>query len=127
MTVVKARVASRGHGVTHMRWWIAIMTFLGTSINYIDRANLGVALPFMAHELHLNHFQLGLILRAFFWTYAVFQRISGYLVNRVGPRIMYSFAVVWWSASTAATASAAFGTSPPTPPVSSFRPSWEWS
>ncbi len=26
MTMVKARVASRGHGMTHMRWWIVIMT-----------------------------------------------------------------------------------------------------
>jgi len=47
--------------MTKTRWWIVFIAFLGTSINYIGRANVGTALGFMGQEFHLNHAQLCLI------------------------------------------------------------------
>src|SRR6187397_959184 len=91
---------------TRVRWMIVFMAFLGTTINYIDRANLGVALPLLSKELGLGPEASGLVLGAFFWTYAVFQLPSGWFVDRVGPRVAYTVAVVWWSMFTAATAGA---------------------
>jgi D-galactonate transporter len=87
-----------------MRWTIVLMAFLGTTINYIDRANLGVALPALKKEFGLSPEMSGLILGAFFWTYASFQLPSGWFVDKVGPRIAYTVAVVWWSIFTSATA-----------------------
>jgi hypothetical protein len=87
-----------------MRWTIVAMAFLGTTINYIDRANLGVALPALKKEFGLSPEMSGLILGAFFWTYASFQLPSGWFVDKVGPRISYTVAVVWWSIFTSATA-----------------------
>ncbi|HVR02350.1 MAG TPA: MFS transporter [Polyangia bacterium] len=87
-----------------MRWTIVFMAFLGTTINYIDRANLGVALPALKQEFGLSPERSGLILGAFFWTYAAFQLPSGWFVDKVGPRIAYTVAVVWWSIFTGATA-----------------------
>ena len=87
-----------------VRWKIVFMAFLGTTINYIDRANLGVALPSIAKEMQLSREESGLILGAFFWTYALFQLPSGWFVDRVGPRVAYTVAVVWWSVFTATTA-----------------------
>jgi D-galactonate transporter len=87
-----------------MRWTIVAMAFLGTTINYIDRANLGVALPALKKEFGLSPEMSGLILGAFFWTYASFQLPSGWFVDKVGPRIAYTVAVVWWSIFTSATA-----------------------
>jgi D-galactonate transporter len=87
-----------------MRWSIVAMAFLGTTINYIDRANLGVALPSLKKEFGLSPEMSGLILGAFFWTYASFQLPSGWFVDKVGPRIAYTVAVVWWSIFTSATA-----------------------
>jgi D-galactonate transporter len=87
-----------------MRWTIVLMAFLGTTINYIDRANLGVALPALKKEFGLTPETSGLILGAFFWTYAAFQLPSGWFVDKVGPRIAYTVAVVWWSIFTGATA-----------------------
>src|SRR4051812_49022929 len=92
--------------VSRMRWGIVLMAFLGTAINYVDRANLGVALPFVQKELGLDAAAMGAILGAFFWTYATFQLPSGWLVDRVGPRVAYAGAVVWWSLFTAAGAAA---------------------
>ena len=87
-----------------MRWTIVLMAFLGTTINYIDRANLGVALPALKKEFGLSPETSGLILGAFFWTYAAFQLPSGWFVDKVGPRVAYTVAVVWWSIFTGATA-----------------------
>lgn len=89
---------------TNVRWWIVFLCFVGTAINYIDRANLSVAATSIKTELHLNDTQLGFVLGAFFWTYAVGQLAAGYLVDRYGARLMYAIAVGWWSVFTAATA-----------------------
>ncbi len=94
----------RRGGMTRVRWGIVGMAFLGTTINYVDRANLAVAAPFISDELNLGSFQLGLVLSGFFWTYAVGQLLAGYLVDRYGARLMYTFSAVWWSVFTAATA-----------------------
>lgn len=91
---------SRRQGMTHVRWWIIFLCFLATTINYIDRTNLAVAAPFMSKDLHINAALMGLVLSAFFWTYAIFQLPSGWFVDRFGPRISYTFACIWWSIMT---------------------------
>jgi ACS family D-galactonate transporter-like MFS transporter len=88
---------------TRVRWLMVVMAFLATTINYIDRANLGVAAPFIQRELHLSGTQTGWVLGAFFWTYAAFQLPSGWAVDRLGARLVYALAVIWWSVFTAAT------------------------
>ena len=102
---MRSREAKFGRtGKSNIRWLMVFMAFLGTSINYVDRANLGVAVPFIQDDLNLGPAETGLILGAFFWTYAAFQLPFGWLVDKVGARLMYAVAVVWWSVFTAATA-----------------------
>jgi ACS family glucarate transporter-like MFS transporter len=79
------------------------MCFAGTSINYLDRANVSIAMPKIAAQFHISPALEGLVLGAFFWTYALFQLPSGHLIDRIGSRIMYTFAVVWWSVFTGLT------------------------
>src|SRR4051812_4121352 len=86
-----------------VRWLIIGLVFLAICINYIDRANLSVALPYLNKELHLDPAASGLILGAFFWTYSLCQIPLGWLVDRLGSRVMFTVAVVWWSLFTAAT------------------------
>jgi ACS family D-galactonate transporter-like MFS transporter len=85
---------------------MVLMAFLATTINYVDRANLGVAAPFIQQELGLTSVQMGWVLGAFFWTYAAFQLPSGRWVDRLGARLAYAGAVLWWSLFTMATAAA---------------------
>jgi D-galactonate transporter len=90
---------------------MVFMAFSATAINYIDRANLGVAAPYIAKDLNLSEEATGALLGAFFWTYAAFQLPSGWFIDKVGARIAYAGAVVWWSLFTAAAALAnTFGT-----------------
>jgi MFS transporter, ACS family, D-galactonate transporter len=88
-----------------LRWTITFLCFLANTINYVDRANLAVATPFIRKELGIAAAAMGLILSGFFWTYSVMQLPAGWIVDRIGPRISFAFAVVWWSIFTALTAS----------------------
>jgi len=74
------------------------------SASALDRANVSIAMPKIVEEFHISHTLEGLALGAFFWTYALFQLPAGHLIDRFGARIMYTFAVVWWSVFTALTA-----------------------
>jgi D-galactonate transporter len=78
-----------------------LMAFLATAINYVDRANLAVAMPYVQGELDLSPAASGALLGAFFWTYAAFQLPSGWFVDKVGARLAYAAAVTWWSLFTA--------------------------
>ncbi|MGP4015808.1 MFS transporter [Saccharopolyspora sp. 5N708] len=102
MTTPQRRHASSkpDSGVGRARWTIISMAFLATTINYVDRANLGVALPYMTEDLGLSSTASGVLLGAFFWTYAFMQMPSGYLVDRLGPRRMLFAALVVWSVVT---------------------------
>lgn len=59
------------HG--RLRWYMISYVFAGLVINYLDRASLGVALPFMGETFHLSKTEEGMILAAFFWSYDFFQ------------------------------------------------------
>jgi len=85
------------------RWTMIALCFLASTINYIDRANLAVAAPFIQRELHLSAATMSFILGAFFWTYAAMQIPFGWAADRIGPRITMAVAVVWWSAFTMVT------------------------
>ncbi len=76
------------------------MIFLGFTILYIDRANLSAAAPQIKEEFALSQTEMGLILSGFFWTYAIFQLISGWFVDRFGTRIGYTVAAGLWSVFT---------------------------
>ncbi|WP_029604248.1 MFS transporter [Kozakia baliensis] len=86
-----------------LRWLMIVLCFAATTINYVDRATIAVAAPFMARDLNISPSTLGFLLGAFFWTYAVMQLPFGLLVDRLGVRKTYSIAVLWWSICTALT------------------------
>ena len=66
MSIAAASLGRR----TNARWLMVFMAFLATTINYIDRANLSVAMPDIAKEYSLTGTQQGLLMGAFFWTHA---------------------------------------------------------
>jgi ACS family D-galactonate transporter-like MFS transporter len=82
-----------------------VLLLLGLSvfINYIDRANLSVAAPLLQDELGLSHAQLGLLLSAFFWTYACMQILAGWLVDRFEVKWVLGIGFFVWSLATAFT------------------------
>jgi len=87
-----------------IRWLMIGLCFLANAISYIDRANLAIAAPGIRAELGLDATAMGLVLSAFFWTYAIMQLPAGWFIDKVGVRISLAFAVGWWSVFTMGTA-----------------------
>ena len=101
----RAFVTKAPPGASHIRYRILALAFLGLSLNYLDRANISVALPFMIEDLHLqlSNAEKGLILGAFFWAYDGAMLAAGWFSDKVGARKAFTFAALWWSVVTALT------------------------
>lgn len=84
---------------THFRWFICGLLFYATTVNYMDRMVLGILKPTIAHDLHWNETDYGLINSAFQLGYAVMMPIAGRLIDWVGLRVGYTLAVLFWSIS----------------------------
>lgn len=72
-------------------------------ITYVDRVAISWAAPEMQRDLGLDTGQMGLVLAAFAWAYAIFEIPSGFLGDWIGPRRVLIRVVLWWSFFTAAT------------------------
>jgi MFS transporter, ACS family, D-galactonate transporter len=81
-------------GRTRVRWVIIWVAFAGLTINYLDRASLSVALPFMGEDFHMSATQQGLVFAAFFWAYDLCQLAAGWYVGKVGPRRSFFLAAI---------------------------------
>ena len=71
-------------------------------INYLDRATLAVANEYIRADLDLSLGQMGLLLSAFSWSYALCQLPVGALVDKIGPRWLLGMGLVLWSLAQAA-------------------------
>ena len=82
--------ASRSSSVGHVRWTIVGWLIAGGIINYLDRAVLSIAAPAMITDLGLTRTDIGLMGTVFAWTYAVMQLPSGWLIDRLGAKRMFT-------------------------------------
>ena len=87
---------------TRIRFLMLWLIFVGTVINYVDRANLSVAAPLLKHEFALGPVELGVLFSAYSWTYVLANIPGGWVVDRFGSRIMYALALLVWSSFTVA-------------------------
>jgi MFS family permease len=87
------------------RAMVPLLLLLGVSvfINYIDRGNLAIAASMLQDELGITPPRLGILLSAFFYTYALLMPIYGWLVDRVNVYWLFATCFCIWSLATAAT------------------------
>ena len=83
-------------------WPLLALLSVSVLINYLDRSNLGAAAPLLAREMNLPDSRLGLLLSAFFWTYASCQVLAGWLVDRFRVVYVYAAGFLLWSLATGA-------------------------
>ena len=81
-------------------WGLVVLLVFAMVVSFFDRGNLAVAAPILAPEFGLSTWGVGLLLSAFFWTYAVFQIGAGWLVDRVEVRWVYAAGFLLWSLAT---------------------------
>lgn len=82
---------------TPAQWRILALLVLSVAINYIDRGSLSLAAPVLVKELHLEPAQMGLLLSAFFWSYAGFMVVAGWLADRYPASLVLGVGYVVWS------------------------------
>ena len=79
-----------------VRWRIFAIIFVLVVINLIDRVTLSIAMPAISKEFSLEPAIQGLVLSAFFWSYALLQIPGGWLIDRFGPRALITGATLGW-------------------------------
>lgn len=89
---------------TNFRWIVALMLWFAGAILYMDRTNLSATAPMIMREFNISAAEMGVIMSAFFWPYALCQIPGGWLADKFGQRKAYASAVVSYSLATAATA-----------------------
>lgn len=87
---------------SHYRWVICALLFFATTINYVDRAVLGVLAPTLSAEFGWSEQQYGVISAAFTLAYAIGFLFAGWFIDRVGTRVGYSVYLTVWSIAAAA-------------------------
>ena len=83
-----------------VRWRIAILLAVITTINYIDRSVFGVVAPMIREQFDIGDADYGLITSGFLLGYGIGQLISGPLIDRLGTKRAFSLAAVFWSVAT---------------------------
>ena len=86
------------------RWGVLAIVFFGILISYVDRGNLGLAAAPMMGDFAIPPSAMGMLLSAFFWTYAAFQIPAGFIVDRFGIKRVYAVAFLIWSLASASIA-----------------------
>jgi len=79
------------------RWLLVVLLFVAALINYLDRATISVALPRISGELLLGPTAKGVLLSAFFWSYALMQVPIGWMADRTSLRWLYAGSFALWS------------------------------
>ncbi|WP_210454009.1 MFS transporter [Pantoea ananatis] len=97
-------VSGQGTLKGKLRWGIVTLLLLAAIVNYLDRANLSIANTTIAAEFGFSQTEMGLLLSAFLWPYALANLPAGWLVDKLGPKKMFSWALGLWSGFTVLTA-----------------------
>jgi ACS family glucarate transporter-like MFS transporter len=87
-----------------LRWALIFLTFLISSLAYMDRVNISIAASAIQKEYAFSNVQLGWVFSAFVLGYALFQAPGGRFADRFGPRVVIALAILWWSVFTFFTA-----------------------
>ena len=85
--------------MTRYRWVICSMLFLATAINYMDRQVLSLTWKdFIAPEFGWNDTDYGIITGCFSIVYAISMLLIGKVIDKLGARRGYLWAIGFWSA-----------------------------
>ena len=85
--------------MTNWRWWMCVLLFVATTVNYMDRQVLSLTWKdFIAPEFHWTDSNYGTITAFFSIIYAVCMLFAGKFVDWMGTKKGYLWAIGVWSA-----------------------------
>ncbi|UCE05589.1 MAG: MFS transporter [bacterium] len=83
--------------VGNFRWTIVALLFFATTINYVDRMVIGILAPTLEKQIGWSEIQYGYIVTAFTAAYAIGLLGIGRIIDIIGTKIGYAFALTGWS------------------------------
>lgn len=92
--------------VGYFRWVICALLLFGVTKNYMDRQVLGVLKVTLQQSFGWNEIQYGNLVAYFQAAYAVGMLLVGRLIDRLGTRMGYALAMIFWSFASMAHAAA---------------------
>ncbi len=99
-----ATAAASGATASRWAWGVCWLMFASTVLNYMDRQAIALVRPQIQREFGIDYEGFGWVLTAFGITYALFQVLAGFVVDRTEVRRIYAGAVGFWSLAAIATA-----------------------
>src|SRR5437667_1305776 len=88
----------------YFRWVICTLLLFGTTKNYMDRNVLGVLNKTLQHDLGWSEIDYSNLVVAFQAAYAVGMVVVGRLIDKLGTRLGYALAMIFWSLASMGTA-----------------------
>ncbi len=79
------------------RWTIVALLFFATTINYLDRQVVGLLKPTLEKEFNWTELDYSRIIQVFSAAYAIGLLLFGRFVDRIGTKMGYSIAIIFWS------------------------------
>lgn len=83
------------------RWFVCLLLFFATTVNYIDRQILSLLKPVLDEQLKWTNAEFGSVNAAFQAAYAVGLLVFGVLVDRFGTKVGYAISIGAWSLAAA--------------------------
>lgn len=83
--------------IKNYRWYILVLLFVATTINYLDRQIIGLLKPILEAEFDWSETDFAYIVMAFTAAYAIGLLFFGWFVDKVGTKKGYSIIVGIWS------------------------------
>ncbi len=81
------------------RWTICSLLFFATTVNYLDRQVLSLLQPKLEELFNWSNTDYANITAVFQFTYAISLLIAGRIIDQLGTKKGYAWAIIIWSAA----------------------------
>jgi MFS transporter, ACS family, hexuronate transporter len=81
-------------------WWVVFLLLIATSLSFLDRQVLSIAIIRIKEDLFISDVEYGFINSGFLASYAIMFTLAGVLIDKYGSRLGLAFSVGFWSFAT---------------------------
>ncbi|MDB5246237.1 MAG: major facilitator superfamily 1 [Segetibacter sp.] len=83
--------------VGNYRWTIVALLFFATTVNYLDRQVLSLLQPTLAEKYNWTNNDYANITSVFQFMYAISMLFAGHIIDKLGTKKGYTWAIIIWS------------------------------
>lgn len=83
-----------------IRWFILILVFVATGLNFLDRQVLSMMIIKIQKEFNISDVEYGMVNTSFLISYAIMFTVGGRLIDKFGGKLGMALSVGVWSVAT---------------------------